>query len=323
MHFTRVRRPNAARRILLQLAVVGFALTLGAATMPSAAARSTLCLGCHGAASIPFRNPETGAVRDLHIDLARYRASAHAPVDCQDCHTRGFDIFPHDFAGAKTLGCMDCHPRDDPRERAAYPFERIDREFRKTVHFTKHPRTFRCHHCHDPHTLRPAAALPEPLAVARRDNDMCLACHAATTHPGPLADPAKPDIQGVHPWLPHAGLHWRSTRCVDCHAPHTAPLSHVLLTDDAVRDCALCHTGDSILLSGLYRREGADGREVGFLNATILRDAYVVGATPNLVLDRVAAGLVGAVLLLMAAHVAWRVSRRRRPGRDRERSRER
>ncbi|NIR32293.1 MAG: hypothetical protein GWN84_23935 [Gammaproteobacteria bacterium] len=289
------------------------ALCVLVAALNTAGAAVNLCLGCHGDNPVPFRDPASGELRRRSIDLSLYRISDHAALSCRECHARGFDLFPH--FDVRTLNCLDCHPRDDAVERSAYDFSSIEKEFTETVHFTEHREQFACGSCHEPHVFRVAAHMETPKTIVATHNTMCTDCHAERVSTSrALAYPAKSSLAAVHAWLPYVDLHLLSTRCVDCHTPPADSVSHVLLVEnEAERGCVSCHTVDSVLLTKLYRHHARRSRrEAGFVNAALLRDAYVVGATRNVVLDGLAQGLIGATLFAVSIHGTLRAVRRRR-----------
>ena len=272
------------------------------------------CLRCHGMATLSDRDPTTGEIIDLSVDREAFVHSNHGELACQDCHDdTGFQAFPHSEAARRTrLHCLDCHdPKDDPKF-ARYRFPEIEAEFKRSVHFREHPQAFDCFTCHDPHAFEIADKARFTAEVIAQDNGMCLQCHTAPQRLSVLAPERRfPDLDAIHSWLPKPDLHWRAVRCVECHTPATASgrMSHTVLgKDKAERNCVVCHTTDSLLLTKLYRhRKTEEVETAGFVNAVMLNDAYIIGATRNAVLDWLTYLLVGGTALGVAGHAAARV----------------
>jgi hypothetical protein len=116
-------------------------------------------------------------------------------------------------------------------------------------------------------------------------------------------------------------MHWAKVRCLDCHTGYNPTSSHLILPKkDAVKKCEACHTANPVQLLRLYsRRRAAEVKELGFLNAAIINDAYVIGATRNAQLDFWAILIIGGTLAGVSGHGALRmlaslVRRRRNKG---------
>ena len=90
-----------------------------------------------------------------------------------------------------------------------------------------------------------------------------------------------------------------------------------------MRKCEACHSDHPVQLLRLYARmRGKELRERGFLNATIVNESYVIGATRNRALDAVALLTMGATTGGIALHggvrLLFALARRRRDGGSRE-----
>jgi predicted CXXCH cytochrome family protein len=298
------------------LAFVAMALAL-LALSPEAQAtghqRTITCLGCHGGSPRPAFDLQTGEMRDLGIDMTRFRGSDHGEVQCLECHVEGFHSFPH--FGKKSLGCMECHPREEALDvERKYEFERIEEEFESTVHFMEHPEAFTCLECHDPHFFRATERFESPGLILRDNNAQCLRCHAVDAE-GPLADPSERGLVADHAYLHHTLLHLRSTRCVECHSDTAHAVAHDLRVGQEARDCVACHTLQSVLVTRLYRYHGNEmERWWGFTHPTLLEDGYVMGATRSVALDWLTYVSIGGALLFVALHGTVRLVRRRKRG---------
>jgi hypothetical protein len=298
-----------------------------AATCPAVADMSVeqrqrlQCFGCHAGGARIYIHPRTGERKEISIDIVAQRAADHGKLACQECHVKGFEIFPH--SGKKILGCMECHPRKDAAalEDESYDFPRIEKEFESTVHFTQHREKFGCAQCHHPHYFKATAELGPPQAILGTHNDSCLTCHAEKpeqppdTIAGGLADPAVPDLLAEHAMIPHPALHLRKSRCVDCHSGPGHTVSHTLPARGEAGGCEWCHSLESVH-ARLYRYVGEVREASGFTNPAMMRDSYVMGATRYLPLDLFAYVVAGGSLLAVAAHAALRVIWRLRTARD-------
>jgi hypothetical protein len=263
-------------------------------------------------ATMAVRDERTGRVVSLAVDPERFAESNHRKLACTRCHSREFKWFPHpeEVAGER-LRCLDCH-RDSP-QLVKRGFPAIGREVAASVHAAKLGKGFDCFACHDPHSFRLAG--DEAAAQVPAANAVCLACHAARARFASLTTREFPELGVTHAWLPNAPLHWRKVRCLDCHATTAPPnLGHrILPAKDAVRGCAECHSRDSVLFTTLYRHTAKESRgRLGFVNASLLNDAYVIGATRNLALDRLALAALALALAGIAVHACLRWQGRRR-----------
>ncbi len=264
------------------------------------------CLVCHRMETIAYRDPETGEIRDLHIDLERYARSNHADLGCTDCHERDYRRYPHAHGSAdEGLRCVGCHD-DDPKYQP-YRFQKIEAELERSVHVGEDPdqptgatprRKLTCFSCHDPHVFRATERGDDIAGIVQGHNRVCIACHTG------LRDP----VTAGHLWLPNRETHWRAVRCLDCHTPVSDLPSHeVLPAGQGVRTCDACHSKDSRLLGQLYAyRSEQSLAEKGLISMAVFNRAYVVGMSRNDTLDRVALGLIGLTLIGLAAHAVGR-----------------
>lgn len=276
------------------------------------------CLRCHGMETLGYQDRTTGRLVNLHVDKAAFLDSNHKGLRCLDCHQEGYEKHPHtEKAKAETLYCLNCH--DDPKNPkfANYRFKEVETQFKKSIHFEKHGDKFTCFSCHKPHAFVVAKNQAATVRIIAQDNGMCLNCHASPARFTDLTTKRKiPDLDTAHVWLPNTQLHWSKVRCVECHTPHGERISHEILgAKRAERNCAACHTRDSILMTQLYKYRASESRDkFGFINASILNEAYIIGATRNEFLDWLGLLLVGSVTLGVSGHGVgrWIAARRRR-----------
>lgn len=266
------------------------------------------CLRCHGLATLAALDERTGRLLSYAVDPAGYLHSEHGKLNCGRCHDPDAAVFPHGpHLARERLACLKCHKEE--ARFLARRFPEIGREVRASYHAAKLGGRWTCFACHDPHTFKAGAGGTSGA------NGACLACHAAPARFAALTTRPLPDLEAAHAWLPAPRVHARLVRCVDCHASVEPPaLGHRILPKaEALRDCVGCHSRDSRLLATLYRHTVREQRaRVGFVNATLLNDAYVIGATRNLWLDRLSVAAFGAAVLGLLAHGGARWARRRR-----------
>jgi predicted CXXCH cytochrome family protein len=270
------------------------------------------CERCHspaGLANPPRPDLDRAKLAKALVHPEAYDGSAHSGMDCKDCHTKGYADFPHPSAPGPAKPCGECHRRR---------VEVVEREVKASVHHAKHPGKFDCVTCHDPHVYTTAAKLKEPRRIVAQDNAMCADCHRSELLFSKFITKRLPDLGAVHGFLPNTALHFQAVRCIDCHTADGAPTSHeVLAREKSERDCVTCHSAETSLRTRLYRHLTREAREsdAGFLNAFILTDAYLVGATRNLWLDRasfvILALLLGGIGLHAGLRVAGALKRRR------------
>ena len=301
------------------------------------------CMRCHSMQTLGYRDPVTGGFIDLHVPSKDFLDSNHKALKCPDCHTAGFDNYPHpEKAKQQSLYCVDCHENNP--NLVPYYFADIEREFKQSVHYQRLPDHFSCFSCHNAHyfkvsiktsnfnrfpmremcvnchTTNDFGVTAEPvrqvLEMVAYDNQICLNCHAVANRLKELKEDNIPNIGTSHNWLPNVEMHWQKVRCIDCHLSTDDNFLHNILTaDKAVKHCEECHSTDSILLTKLYKYTIQENRQkYGFINSVTLNDAYIIGMTRNVILDRISFVILGLMILGLAAHGfgRWYFARRRK-----------
>ena len=270
------------------------------------------CIACHTEQALLFP-PRSGM--DLErlagalLDPFQFQKSDHAGMACKTCHGKAYVEYPHqEGKGGKALECAECH--------AQLAF-RVQSQFDKSVHARNLSEHFTCNTCHDPHVDRIAQNVGDPRQTVSLDNARCMACHDSDEEfakfSGKLTEgKTRPDIDSIHEFLPNTQRHWQAVRCIECHTPISThgklALSHEILDKErAQRDCVTCHSQDTELRTRLYRYTQAEANDLGFLNSALLGDAYVIGATRNVHLDRLAVWLLGLTLAGVAVHGLIRI----------------
>jgi hypothetical protein len=271
------------------------------------------CIACHTEQALLFP-PRAGldleGLADALMDPFAFEQSQHAGMACKTCHSKGYQDYPHEALAAEAiLGCPECHAKEAFRVQA---------QFADSVHARNLSDEFSCSSCHDPHRDRVARDLADASKVVAQDNGKCLECHNSDQRFAELGvtlpeTKTRPDIDKIHEWLPNTERHWQAVRCIECHTPQSThsklAVNHQILdAEEAERNCTVCHSQDSALNLRLYRwQTEQDISKLGFLNSTILGDSYVIGATRNVYLDRLAYWLVALLLAALAMHGVVRV----------------
>jgi len=275
------------------------------------------CLQCHGYPTYYYYNEYADReIRDRMnpfyiIDSAAFYKSNHKTFACTDCHSVDYESYPHlgELRLEEYPNCLDCHGGDE--DFAQYQFERIEEEFHESVHSTKHSDDFTCWICHNPHeyhiSARNTMNLPETILY---DNEICMSCHTDLNKYQLIAYQADPNIIDQHEWLPNQAVHFQHVRCIECHAEiHTDMLiaHNILPKEKAVKKCVECHSQNSLLMASLYKYQEKEKRnKLGFFNAVILDDTYIIGANRNIYLNFTSLVLFGMVLVGIGVHAFLR-----------------
>lgn len=249
---------------------------------------------------------------DKIVDRDDYYSMVHKSFACLDCHAYEYEEFPHPLEARleDPYRCIDCHGYDD--NYAHFKFEDIEMQYMESVHSTD-VEEFSCWKCHDPHSYKltvrdDGTSISEAIAY---NNDICLSCHSDFSRFELLTDRDEINILETHDWLPNQAAHFGNVRCIECHtsiSDSTLVAHHVQPSELAVKNCADCHSKNSLLMASLYKHEAKESRKkYGFINGIIINDAYVIGANRNTTLS-----FIGIVLFLLtlggvAVHIIARI----------------
>lgn len=283
------------------------------------------CLKCHSGHSFSFNNELMGKQEKrlmnpyYVLDTVAMRTGVHHVFDCTDCHSFEYSTYPH-AANLKLEplnNCLDCHGGDEAY--ASYQFERIDEEFRKSVHYKLHGDDFSCSKCHDQHTYRPIARNSSSVKeIVAYSNNMCLSCHNDMSRYEMVAGKQNPQLVQVHSWLPNQKLHFENVRCIECHTHVTDSLmvSHNILPKaEALRACIECHSGSSKLKASLYKYENLKKRGEGVLGNIITNESYIIGTHQVPFLQTLSIVILAMVLCGIAVHLFFRILKSKKNGR--------
>ncbi len=291
------------------------------------------CIYCHRYPITPG-NTKFKKV-ELKLNQEKLCASCHIK-NAQNSFSRSlidYDKSVHGMAirkGKNAAICVDCHGSHDLK-KASDPKSSVNRlripevcgkchisiamEYSTSIHGITlkkgNPDSPGCTYCHGEHAIRPQAKVDQKIIT---DNQMsfntmvtnkmlyCVECH---TNEAMMKKYNILTVSKAHDWLPNKGAHWETVRCVDCHSSYDPPkLSHnILPPDKTIKKCEECHSKNSILMSVLYKHEKEKSREkLGFINGTVLSDAYVVGTTRNIYLDILSFSLLGLTVAGLGLH---------------------
>ncbi|MFC2111593.1 hypothetical protein ACFLQ5_04000 [Bacteroidota bacterium] len=265
------------------------------ATIDANKKQNEKCFKCHGHRMYSYFNAEVDRdikkrmYQELIIKPEAFYESNHKTFKCISCHSDEYENFPHsgELRMEEKYSCNDCHGGDE--EWAHFNFDNIEEEFSKSIHSTVYNEAFSCWMCHDPHEYHISARTEDIIShTIAYDNSICLSCHADIDKYQLLTEKENPNIINKHEWLPNQALHFRSVRCIECHAEiNDILVSHnVMAKEHAVKKCVACHSSNSRLMTSLYKHTIKEGRnKYGFVNSVILNEAYVIGANRNYYLN--------------------------------------
>ncbi len=271
-----------------------------------------LCLSCHlHITSIDSRYAKSliNYEKSVHGSaLLRGNSQSAMCVDCHGTHKLQRADHPDSWINQFNVPnvCGRCH-------------ERVTKEYMESIHGKALAKGNAdapgCTFCHGEHDIQTVPDIPHQVFTQSGmrfnvvvDNKMvyCVACH---TDEEMMKKYNLATVERAHRWLPRTRAHWDRVRCVDCHSSHEPPhLTHnILPPEQTVKRCEACHSMNSILMNTLYRHEKTLSREkYGFINGTILSDAYVIGTTRNIYLNMASLGIFALTLLGLITHASLR-----------------
>ncbi len=309
-------------RFVIVASVLIFCISLYASAQSYQNAAHHQCLKCHSQQTYSFLNEVTGLEQKrlmnpyFIIDTIALTQGVHKQFDCTDCHSSEYATYPHQ-ANLKLepmSTCLDCHGGDE--SFASYHFERIDEEFKKSVHYKVYGEGFTCAKCHSQHTYRATARnSSDVLEIVDYSNKMCLSCHNDMKKYELVAGHENPKLVEVHSWLPNQELHFQHVRCIECHTQVTDSLnvSHDILDkSQAVRKCVECHSANSRLKASLYKYQNLQKRaENGSLNTVLANESYVIGTNQSPFLKLMSLIIFIAALAGIVIHSLFRIFKKK------------
>lgn len=312
---------------------------LASASLLHAEADNSSCLKCHSMKNLQVQSGKPGNVQSFHIDNDDFHRSNHKSLACSQCHTSGYENYPHKHAQTD-LDCITCHTQSEEfntgseeRKLLLSDMKEIRAEYNDSVHRDRLGKNFACAHCHNPHNFTDKRILADQRGdqIPLKDrvnwsNSICMNCHQNEEKINNLKSKKytyRP-LEEIHTWLPATKLHWQKVRCVDCHADFSGVDTHqhkntenpfggkfthrIFPKTKAVRDCQACHSTDTILNARMYQMNMRRTRdEHGFVNAILWNNAYIIGATRNVWLDRFSVSLLLFAIFGIGIHATFRI----------------
>ncbi|WP_372773813.1 cytochrome c3 family protein [Mangrovibacterium sp.] len=276
------------------------------------------CLKCHSNHSFSFHNElmdreEKRLMNPYYVmDTLAMRTGVHNVFDCVDCHSFDYTAYPHqsNLKLEPMNTCLDCHGGDE--SFATYQFERIDEEFKKSVHARVYGDLFTCAKCHSQHTYTATARTSSSVKeIVAYSNQMCLSCHNSMERYEMISGRGNPELVKVHSWLPNQQLHFENVRCIECHTEvqDSLMVSHnILPKSQAVKKCVECHSANSKLKASLYKYENLQNRgEKGVFGNLISNESYVIGTHQVPFLRWLSIVILIGVLGGVLVHVIFRI----------------
>jgi hypothetical protein len=245
------------------------------------------------------------------LDTLALTNGVHKTFDCTDCHSYEYSTYPHQAnLKLEPLGtCLDCHGGDEAF--ASYQFERIDEEFKKSVHYKAYGDNFTCSKCHSQHTYTTTSRTSSNvIEIVDYSNKMCLSCHNDMKLYKMVSGHDNPKLVQVHEWLPNQELHFKHVRCIECHTEVTDSLmvSHNILEKKyALKKCVECHSSNSRLKASLYKYQNLQTRaEKGIFNTVLANESYVIGTQQSPLLKLLSIVIFLLTLTGIVIHSAFR-----------------
>ncbi|MFA5330088.1 MAG: cytochrome c3 family protein [Prolixibacteraceae bacterium] len=309
-------------RLVIVASVLIFSISLYAGAQSYQDAAHHQCLKCHSNQTYSFLNEVTGLEQKrlmnpyFILDTIALSQGVHKQFDCTDCHSSEYATYPHQ-ANLKLepmSTCLDCHGGDE--SFASYHFERIDEEFKKSVHYKVYGESFTCSKCHSQHTYRATARnSSDVMEIVDYSNKMCLSCHNDMKKYKMVSGHDNPKLVEVHDWLPNQELHFQHVRCIECHTQVTDSLmvSHDILDkSQAVRKCVECHSANSRLKASLYKYQNLKKRaENGGINTVLANESYVIGTHQSPFLKMMSIIIFIAALAGIIIHSLFRIFKKK------------
>jgi RNase P subunit RPR2 len=208
------------------------------------------------------------------------------------------------------MTCIDCHGGD--ATYASFQFDRIDEEFKKSVHFEISNEQFTCSKCHNQHYYKATARTSHNIKeIVEYSNNMCLACHNSMSKYQLVSENTNPQLIQVHEWLPNQALHFEHVRCIECHTVVVDSLNvshNIHGRENAEKLCTECHSANSLLQASLYKYQNIQSRsENGTINTIIANESYVIGAYQNRLLNLLSFLIFLATLGGITIHTIFRI----------------
>ena len=305
-------------RFIAIIAIISIISGLNSIAQSYENAKQHQCLKCHSNSTYTFLNSVKGLEEKrlmnpyFILDTVAMSNSVHKQFDCTDCHSSEYATYPHN--GNLKLeplnSCLDCHGGDE--SYAKYQFEKIEIEFKKSVHYEVYGDNFTCSKCHNQHTYAATARNSSAVKdIVEFSNQMCLECHNDMKKYQLVSGHENPKLVEIHNWLPNQELHFKNVRCIECHTEVVDSLmvSHNIMNKTkALKNCVECHSADSRLKASLYKYENLQKRaEDGSIFSIFSNESYVIGTHQSPLLQLLSFIIFIAVIAGIAIHSFFRI----------------
>lgn len=280
------------------------------------------CLKCHSNQTYSFfnsvKNKEEKRLMNPYfiLDTVALTAGVHKQFDCTDCHSSEYSAYPHssNLKLEPLSSCLDCHGGDEAF--ASYQFEKIESEFKKSVHFKVYGENFTCSKCHSQHTYAATARTSSNvLDIVDYSNKMCLSCHNDMKKYNLVSGHENPKLVQIHDWLPNQELHFGHVRCIECHTEVVDSLNvshNILSKDKALKKCVECHSANSRLKASLYKYQNLQKRsENGDINLVLANESYIIGSHQSPLLKIVSIVIFLLTLVGIIIHSVFRILKKK------------
>ncbi len=285
-----------------------------------------LCLNCHlSSNTTKYSKSLIDYEKSVHgRAITNGNQFAAACIDCHGTHDLKKASSPSSSVASGKIPdvCGKCHIT-------------ISQEYKASIHGQSLKKGNKdapgCTYCHGEHAIQTQPRIDKQLISKNQMNFdnlqttkmiQCVECHANSEMMGKYNILT---IDKAHDWLPNLSTHYKTVRCVDCHSVYEPPhMSHNILTpEQTIKRCDECHSKNSVLMTMLYKHEKQKSREkLGFINGTVLSDAYVIGTTRNIFLDVLSLSMFGLIIFGIIIHGAIRWYFRKSAPQDAEKIKE-
>lgn len=272
------------------------------------------CLACHGQKHYEMAKPNDPKTvlskqmpQNYFIDSLAFYESSHRDFRCVDCHSEDYKTVPHNplLRFESLPACTDCHDDSDTIGRLC-SMARIEADYKASVHARK-SKHFSCYSCHNPHATRLCMrndSMPDAQVLAE-SNAMCTKCHATE----------KEYMVTAHHFLPYRELHFKKSRCIDCHGlqADSCLVDHRMPdAKKSVRNCSACHASKSKMVSEYTAKRAAlsAARKNGKMQCK-LNNRSMLGVYRNTLLSCIFIGVFAGLLLFIVGHFIISIIRKK------------
>jgi len=186
------------------------------------------CYICHSQSTLSIKDSTFGIIKNFYVDSVAYNKSHHAYLNCIDCHSQDFNTIPHSkTALSEQLKCMDCH--DEDLVIKGRKFDKINSDFKKSVHYRAFGNKLSCTFCHNPHTIQlKTSSLWKIRNTYPVEDQMCVECHD-TEYKWFQGGSQRVDLKAIHSTIDNI-KDWQEKKCIDCHTKDNSSHNIIFLS---------------------------------------------------------------------------------------------